>query len=113
MSIAWKGNSKYIFVKMKKSVLNRKPDIFMVILVLGQCYLLYGLLNAVIIIAYNVMNFTMDINQVVYGIARFLLSQFLYPSGLEMWGITLLFLSTLDFIFGTTWEWNLQQEAFK
>lgn len=51
------------FVKMKKSVLNRKPDIIMGILVLGQCYLLYILLNAVIIIAYNVTNFTVYINQ--------------------------------------------------
>lgn len=59
------------------------------------------------------MNFTMYINHVAYGIASFLLSQFLYPSGLEMWGIMLLFLSTLDFIFGTIWVWNPQQEAFK
>lgn len=71
------------FVKMKKSVLNRKPGIIMAILVLSQCYLLYNLLNAVIIIAYNVMNFTIYINQGVYGIAHFLLFQLQHDLGLK------------------------------
>lgn len=71
------------FVKMKKSVLNRKPDIIMSILGLGQRYLLYNLLNALIIIAYNVTNFIIYINQDVYGIAHFLLSQLRHDSGLK------------------------------
>lgn len=71
------------FVKMKKSISNRKLDIIMVILVLGQFYLLYSLLNTVVIIAYYVINFTIYINQGVYGIAHFLLFQLQHDWGLK------------------------------
>lgn len=71
------------FVKMKKSVLNGKPDIIMSILGLGQCYLLYNLLNALIIIAYDVTNFIIYINQGVYEIARCLLSQLQHDLSLK------------------------------
>lgn len=55
----------------------------MAILYLGQWYLLYGLLNAVIIIAYNDRNFTIYINQSMYEIACFLLSQLQHDLGLK------------------------------
>lgn len=63
---------------MKITTLNRKPNIIMAILYLGQCYLLYGLLNAVIVIA-----FTIYINQSIYEIACFLLPQLKHDLGLK------------------------------
>lgn len=68
---------------MKKTVLSSKPHIIMAILYLGQCYLLYSLLNAVIVIAYNDMNFIIYINQCIYEIACFLLSQLQHDLGLK------------------------------
>lgn len=67
---------------MKKTVLSRKPDITMTIF-LGQRCLLYGLLNAVVIIAYNDKNFTIYIKQSIYEIACFLLSQLQHDLGLK------------------------------
>lgn len=75
MSIAWKAHSKYIFIKMKRTVLSRK---LYIILYLGQCCLLYGLFNAVMIIAYNDTNFTISINQSIHEIAC-------YPSYNMIW----------------------------
>jgi len=60
---------------MKTTTSNRKRNIIMKILYLGQCYLLYDFLHAVIVIAYNDTTFTVCINQTMYEIACLLLSQ--------------------------------------
>lgn len=67
------------FVKVEK----RKPDIIMAILCLGLCCLLINLLNAVIVIVYNDMHFTIHIDQIIYKIAWFLLSQLQLDLGLQ------------------------------
>lgn len=46
-------------------------------------YLLYGLLNAAVVIADNDMNFTIYITQIIYEISCFLLSQLQHDLGLK------------------------------